>query len=559
MIAAIYARKSTEQTGVADDAKSVARQIENARAFAVEKGWRVGDVYSDDAISGAEVDKLKDRQRLLRAIEGGPPFKVLIMREGSRFSRRDGDEAFGELKRIAQAGVEIWFYLDRRKFSFGTMGENVSGFVEAEMNAEYRRQIAKYTSEAMRRKALAGHVTGGKTFGYDNVDVLGPGGQRSHVVQRINANQAATVTRIFELSAAGDGYTSIAIRLNAEGAPAPGAQRGRPRGWASASIREALHRTKYRGVVTWGATKKRTLDGRVKSHARPTEEHLVIEAPQLRIVSEELWGAAHARLAADRARYTGRPKGRPPAARGHYLLTGMAVCGVCGGGIEATTRTHGAGQRVRFYSCARAQRSGDAVCTNRLAIRGDSVDAAVLELMETAVLSDDVRDAAISEATRRLTTRDDDVAAVRREMQQLRQRADRLADQVETGTGTSTTLVERLRNVESLISEGTVRQKTLEQAVLVSPQRIRAELTTGFQEWRALLRGEPAAGRRVLQTLIDGRLTFTPKADEEGEFYDIEGLAALPQFVGGKTLVNLASPAGNSELYTRRVRLPRAA
>ena len=32
MIAAIYARKSTEQTGVADDAKSVTRQVEHARA-----------------------------------------------------------------------------------------------------------------------------------------------------------------------------------------------------------------------------------------------------------------------------------------------------------------------------------------------------------------------------------------------------------------------------------------------------------------------------------------------------------------------------------------------
>jgi hypothetical protein len=37
-IAAIYARKSTEQTGVADEQKSVARQVENARAFAAAKG-----------------------------------------------------------------------------------------------------------------------------------------------------------------------------------------------------------------------------------------------------------------------------------------------------------------------------------------------------------------------------------------------------------------------------------------------------------------------------------------------------------------------------------------
>jgi len=43
MIAAIYARKSTEQAGVTDDAKSVTRQIDHARAYAERKGWRVTD------------------------------------------------------------------------------------------------------------------------------------------------------------------------------------------------------------------------------------------------------------------------------------------------------------------------------------------------------------------------------------------------------------------------------------------------------------------------------------------------------------------------------------
>src|SRR5262245_2347036 len=118
MIAAIYARKSTEQYGD-DETKSVKRQIENARAFAQAKGWRVSesDVYSDDAISGAETRKLVSKRRLLETIAAGaPPFQVLIMRDDSRFSRRDGDEAFGELKRIAQAGIAIWFYQSGARF-----------------------------------------------------------------------------------------------------------------------------------------------------------------------------------------------------------------------------------------------------------------------------------------------------------------------------------------------------------------------------------------------------------------------------------------------------------
>ncbi len=54
MIAAIYARKSTDQTGVAEDQRSVTRQVEHAHAYAERKGWQVAEehIYVDDGISG---------------------------------------------------------------------------------------------------------------------------------------------------------------------------------------------------------------------------------------------------------------------------------------------------------------------------------------------------------------------------------------------------------------------------------------------------------------------------------------------------------------------------
>ena len=59
MITAIYARKSTDQSAVADDQKSVARQIARAREYAVRKGWTAPAefVFTDDGISGAEFDR----------------------------------------------------------------------------------------------------------------------------------------------------------------------------------------------------------------------------------------------------------------------------------------------------------------------------------------------------------------------------------------------------------------------------------------------------------------------------------------------------------------------
>jgi DNA-directed RNA polymerase specialized sigma24 family protein len=58
MIAAIYARKSTEQAGAGDKSESVERQRAHARAYATMKGRTIADahVYADDGIVGAEAE-----------------------------------------------------------------------------------------------------------------------------------------------------------------------------------------------------------------------------------------------------------------------------------------------------------------------------------------------------------------------------------------------------------------------------------------------------------------------------------------------------------------------
>lgn len=74
MIAAIYARKSTDQTGMNDEEKSVTRQVEHAKAYALKKGWTVADehVFVDDGISGAEFTKRPSFLRLMNVLKPNP-------------------------------------------------------------------------------------------------------------------------------------------------------------------------------------------------------------------------------------------------------------------------------------------------------------------------------------------------------------------------------------------------------------------------------------------------------------------------------------------------------
>ena len=112
MIAAIYARKSTEQD-VSDDAKSVVRQVGLARAFAAERGWTVAEEYVDDGISGALASKLVNRARLLAAATEGK-FSAVIVRDYDRLSR-DDREGPGFIYALEDCGVEIWYYADRSR------------------------------------------------------------------------------------------------------------------------------------------------------------------------------------------------------------------------------------------------------------------------------------------------------------------------------------------------------------------------------------------------------------------------------------------------------------
>jgi site-specific DNA recombinase len=546
VIAAIYARKSTEQRGVDDEAKSVARQIENAQSFAAARGWTLDPrfVFADDAVSGAEVRKLKGRQRLMEMIAAGPPFQVLLMREQSRFSRRDGDEAFGELKRIAQAGIEIWFYQDQSRFAFGTFGENVVSFVKAEAAADYRRQIAQWTYEAMTRKARAGHVTGGRVFGYDNERVNG------FVERRVNELEAEVVQRIFVLSASGLGYPTIAKLLNDEAALSPRSQQGRPRGWAPSSVRAVLLRPLYRGEVVWNKTKKRNEKGEQRQRRRPEGEWLRTEAPTLRIVTDEEWTAATQQRTAKQARYLKSKTGRHPAAGGKgwkHLLAGLARCESCGGSIEGRSRSHGK-QRVSFYGCSTYQRKGKKVCSNRLTVRADVVEAMILQSVERQILDDGVVEQALAFVAEELELRraGGREGRIKEELAGVEMELKRLAEGIASGGNFPSLLnavkvrEEERERLRQQLAAGGGGQKGLD------PVTMEVKLRSRLGDVRGLLRRQRDQAREALQMLIEGRLTFGPR---KGAIYEITGTGTLEPLLRGLVPQNVASPTGFEPVF----------
>ena len=138
--------------------------------------------------------------RLMNALKPRPAFQFLLMSEESRLDREQIETAYA-LKQIMDAGVRVFFYLEDRERALDSALEKIilslTGFA-SEMERERAKQR---TFDAMLRKAKADHVTGEKTFGYNNQDVVSAEGHRLHVLRIINPEEAEIVRQIFTMYA----------------------------------------------------------------------------------------------------------------------------------------------------------------------------------------------------------------------------------------------------------------------------------------------------------------------------------------------------------------------
>lgn len=312
MRAAIYARKSTSQADVAEEARSTTRQIDGARAFISTQGWTVDDVhiYTDEGISGALFSSRGAFQKMMSDAAAGA-WDAVVFYDLDRFGR-NARLTMDALNTLTDHGISIWDYSTGRQLDLDSFEGEMMTFMRARFAQQEREQGRKRTRDSMRRKAEQGLVTGGTVFGYEN-DRIGKG----QTVRKIYEPEAVVVREIFERAATGEGLRAIAEALNARKAPSPRAQKGRWNGWSQSTIREVLHRPLYRGEIVWGKTASkygrelgklatgRTGEKREMAQL-PQPEDTWIKLPvkeELRIVDPELAARVDARHRERRTRY----------------------------------------------------------------------------------------------------------------------------------------------------------------------------------------------------------------------------------------------------------------
>src|SRR4029453_2804602 len=108
----------------------------------------------------------------------------------------------------------------------------------------------------------------------------------------IEPAEADTIRAIFEWYAQGASITSIITRLVEKARPAP-----RVGSWRVGAVKRILRNPKYTGRLVWGRTQQTRRPGsRTKAiRQMPPEQWQTHTLPDLRIVSDDLWGRVQAR------------------------------------------------------------------------------------------------------------------------------------------------------------------------------------------------------------------------------------------------------------------------
>nr|WP_081762804.1 recombinase family protein [Xanthobacter sp. 126] len=357
--AALYLRVSTGRQAEGD--VSIPSQRDLTSRHCDTNGWTVVDEYIEPGASATDDRRPIFQLMLERACDADRPYDVIVVHSFSRFFR-DGAAMELTIRKLRRHGVEV---------------VSMTQPTGADPSQEMMRQIIgifdEYTSKengknvtrAMKENARQGFWNGASPpLGYQIVEAERRG-QKIKKRLAVDPVEAETVRLIFRLYAEGDpatntpplGIKQLAIWLNGRGF------RTRKGGaFGVGPLHHLLTNTIYVGRWRYNVRSAKTGDH------KPATEIVEIETPT--IIDAALFDRVQAKLVA------GNPKVTPPrVTTGPILLTGLAKCAHCGGGMTQRTGTSSTGRVYAYYTCAARAQKGPSVC------KGNSIPMAFLDTL----------------------------------------------------------------------------------------------------------------------------------------------------------------------------------
>lgn len=301
MKVAIYCRLSEEDRNKqfeTDDSNSIQNQKAMLLQYAMERGWEVYNIYSDDDYTGSD-RRRPEFNRLLADAEASR-FNIVLCKTQSRFTRE-----LELVEKYIHGLFPIWgirFVSIVDNADTANKGNKKSRQINGLVNEWYLEDMSDNIRSVLTNRRQNGfHIGAFALYGYKKDPE-----QKGHLI--IDEEAAAIVREVFTLFSQGYGKTAIARMLNDRGIPNPteykrlhGLRYQQPKRknstlWKYFAISDMLINEIYIGNMVQG--KYGSVSYKTKQNKpRPKSEWYVVEGTHEPIIDRELWDKVQAMIA----------------------------------------------------------------------------------------------------------------------------------------------------------------------------------------------------------------------------------------------------------------------
>ena len=342
---AAYCRVSTEKEAQID---SLEKQIEFFNEFTKKNGYELYKLYADEGISGKQIKHRKQFQQMMQDAKL-KKFEKVVVKDVSRFARNTVD-LLQSVRELKSYGVQVDF------LNNGEVMEGGSEFILTILGAMAQQESANMSKRVKFGKditAKKGRVPN-LVFGYDKIP-------DERYTLKINEEEAKIVKEIFESYVyKGIGTTKIAWNLNDRGIRTKKTKSK----WVQTSIVRMLKNPIYTGRVT---NKKSEVTDFITGTRKelPEEEWIVVERPEMRIISDELFNRAQELL----EQRSNEFKLNNKREKTEYVFSTLIYCKHCGYSFRRIKRKYTAnGPEYIRWVCSGRNSMGVNHCPNTTVI-----------------------------------------------------------------------------------------------------------------------------------------------------------------------------------------------
>lgn len=359
---AAYCRVSTDSE---DQLNSYKSQVKYYTDLIKSKSeWSLADIYADEAITGTQITKREDFQRLINDCMNGD-VDMIITKSISRFARNTLD-TLKYVRMLKEKGIAVFF--EEENINTLTMDGELLLVILSSVAQQEVENISANVKKGLKMKMQRGELVGFQgCLGYDY--------HPEDKSLTVNEEEAEIVRYIFRRYIEGAGGSIIAQELQNLGYKT---KRGSTT-WAETTVIGIIKNEKYKGDILMGKTftldpiSKRRLDNFGE------EDQFYIRDHHEAIISEETFEKAQEIL-----RRRAKPRrlntdGKREKFSRKYSFSCMLECGFCGGTLTRRSWHSGSQYNKMIWQCVTSTKKGKKFCPDSKGIEEEIIEQAFVE------------------------------------------------------------------------------------------------------------------------------------------------------------------------------------